>query len=408
MDPGKMQFRRNAACDQRRRRVLLEENLLETDLDEATTFPSGNRTKPVTADRGLKAYADAALADRQPPVTAVIPRRRWTLAVLALSGLAAITGLEALYGNLQLSQRNMLATELGAFDVQGRGGLAAWLSSLVLALAAFQGIQIYRIRRHKTNDYRGRYRLWLWVPVALFFMAMCVATHIHHDLANLACSVFAIVAPVDETLFWPVAYGVVWTLASLRLAFEVRESRASLASLFLATCCYFATAIMVVVPDVFLDRIVYVMVTTTIAMLGHLTTFFTVAVYGRHVYLDSQGMIPVRMKSQERQKPRKQKAVRRQANDDEEGDVATYSDRSKGRSSKGIVQTRATGDSSPEARSPSATSRDRSERVPDVIALSEIQPQILENEPAETRKLSKSERRRLRKQKRREQMRRAA
>ena len=399
-----MQFRRSGACDQRRRRVLIEENLLEAELDEGIALPSGKSSDSNSA--GLRSYADAALADRQPPLTAVIPRRRWTLAVLALSGLVAITGLEALYANLQLWPRDMWPSEFGALDVQDRGGLAAWFSSLMLALAAFQGVQIYRIRRHKTDDYRGRYRLWLWVPVALFFMATCVATHIQHDLAKLASGIAGIVVPADETLLWPLAYCAVWTLVSLRLAFEIRVSRASLVLLFVATCCYFATAILALVPDLFLDRTVNIMVATTTAMLGHLATFLTVAVYGRHVYLDSQGMVPVREKSPRRQKPRKEDAVRPRASDDGEVDVATSSDRSGEKPSKRIVQTvekpgkgtaptRAASDSSAKTRASSSAVREQIDDVPDVISLSDAQPQLQEGESSADQKLSKAERRRL-------------
>jgi len=403
-----MQFRRNGACDQRRRRVLIEENLLETELDEDSTLPAASSTNHCAAERGLQSYADAAQADRLPPITAVIPRRGWTLALLALAGLAVIASLEALYGKLQLSPRDTWPSELGALDVQGRGGLAAWFSSLMLAMAALQGVQIYRIRRHKANDYRGRYRLWLWVPLALFLMAMCVATHLHHDLARLASSVSAIVARADETPLLPLAYCVVWTLVSLRLAFEVRENRVSLASLCLATCCYFAAAIMVVVPDLASDRLISVMVTTAVAMLGHLATFFTVAAYGRHVYLDSQGLVLARVKSPGRQKTSKRKPVQRRADDDEDVAVASTRDRSRDKSGRKDVRTHVANDGPAEAHPESSTSVDRSDQVADIIALSETQPQMLEGEPSENRKLSKAERRRLRKQKRREQTRKAA
>lgn len=403
-----MQFRRNGACDQRRRRVLIEENLLETELDEDSALPATRTANHNSADCGLQSYTDAAQAERLPPITAVIPRRGWTLAALALAGLAVIAGLEALYGKIHLSPVGIWPAELRAFDVQGRGGLATWFSSLMLALAALQGIQIYRIRRHKANDYRGRYRLWLWVPLALFSMAMCVATHLHHDLAVLASQAYAVVAPADESLLWPVVYCAAWSLFSLRLAFEVRESRVSLASLCLSTCCYFGAAVMVVVPNLVPDPVVSVIVTTAAAMLGHLATFFTVAAYGRHVYLDSQGLVPARVPSQELKETRKRKSVQSRTREDDEAEPVSSKDHPKGGSSKKAIRTRVAKDLSAEADASSSTVRDRSDQVADVIAMSDAQPEILDGEPPENRKLSKAERRRLRKQRRREQARKAA
>lgn len=412
-----MRFRRNDGGDQRRRRALIEENLGDTGLDLAASGPSDANSACSPTEQLLPSYTDAALADRRSPITTVIPRRRWTLIVLLLSGFATIAGIEAVYGQLHLLPREMWASGFSAVDVQAPGGLAAWFCSLMLAVAALQGFQIYRLRRHKTDDYRGRYRVWLWMPLVLFLMATSVATHIHHDLANLVNRLANVTAPTETGLLWPLAYCALWTLVSLRLAFEVRKSRASLVSLTVATCCYFAGALTLLLAEravSVMGEISFVMATTTIAMSGHLATFLTMGIYGRHVYLDSQGILPVRATKAKRKKPRKTRADERRT--DEEN--AASNDSSRKRVRPKVLSVRARGEGSENSDSSRHTTandtsqaEDRKSTVeasPQLMVGSDIEPQSLSDEDGGNRKLSKAERRRLRKLKRREQRRQAA
>lgn len=412
-----MGFRRNDVCDQRRRRVLIEENLGESGLDLEGSVPPDADSSCGSADRLLPSYTDAALADRRSPITAVIPQRRWTVVVLLLSGLAVIAGIQAAYGKQHLLPPEMWASDFTALDVQAAGGLAAWFCSLVLAVAAFQGLQIYRLRRHKNDDYRGRYRVWLWVPMVLFFMATAVATHIHHDLATLASGLANITAPTEGGPLWPLAYCALWTLISLRLAFELRDSRVSLVSLLLATGCYFAVAFAFLYSDIAVAKIGeinYVMATTTFAMAGHLATFLTVATYGRHVYLDSQGVLPTRAPRTSRKKS--QEESDREPSSDERSSAAERSSRKQSRAS--VIPVNTANDGSEPCDAPDRTSKKRTgqskrrklsdETAPQTTEGSEDASQESPDGASDNRRLSKAERRRLRKQKRREQRRKAA
>ena len=48
--------------------------------------------------------------------------------------------------------------------------MATWFSSALLATCAVFGLLTYQLRRHRVDDYRGRYRMWCWV-VPLFLLA---------------------------------------------------------------------------------------------------------------------------------------------------------------------------------------------------------------------------------------------
>jgi hypothetical protein len=318
----------------------------------------------------------------QPPSIAVLAVRRWTLAVALLTSLSAIVGLLAAYGQLELLPHDTWPTRLAWIDVAAPGSLAAWLSSLFLVTAAFQGTQIYRLRRHRTDDYRGRYRIWVWIPLVLLLMAADAATGLHADLIA-ALRLVAAEEGLGYLRFWPLAACLLWALVGLRLGFEVRDSRASLTSLVAATFGYVVAAIAGCLEVQPLSRILLVMAGSSALMLGHLALFMTIALYGRHVYLDAQGLVPARSSNRSRSRSlrKREKTVSRQSKRGQED-----ADKSTGEAN-------------------------RREKV---IPIDSIQaPKSAPDGPREadesaTAALSKAERRRLRKLKRRERQQRAA
>src|SRR5205823_14278964 len=61
---------------------------------------------------------------------------------------------------------------IAAFDLDGEGSLGAGFSAALLALSGVTAVLIYTLRRHRLDDYRGRYRLWLWAAMCWFVMSM--------------------------------------------------------------------------------------------------------------------------------------------------------------------------------------------------------------------------------------------
>ena len=283
-----MGLRRSTGCDQRRRRVLIEEKLGGTPTVKRGRSTASPKDDAETAG---KAYTEAALAGQQPPAIAVLAVRPWTLTVVFLSALAAVVGLHAAYGQLYLLPAEMRPAQLLALDVESAGSLVTWVASLLLAAAAFQGVQVYRLRRHKTDDYRGRYRVWSWIPLVFLLMSACIATGLQTDLAQLLGSLIDPSGASGHVLLSPVGACLLWTLVALRLAFEIRDSRGALVALAAATCCYFSAAVGSLVEVHALSHVLLVMARSSIATVGHLCVFLTVAVFGRYVYLDAQGLL---------------------------------------------------------------------------------------------------------------------
>ena len=292
-----MGLRRSTGCDQRRRRVLIEEKLGGT-----ATAKRGGSTASAKDDAQAagKAYTEAALAGQQPPAIAVLAVRPWTLTVVFLSVLTAVVGLHVAYGQLTLLPASMRPAQLLALDVESAGSLVTWVASLLLVAAAFQGVQVYRLRRHKTDDYRGRYRVWSWIPLVFLLMGACVATGLQADLVTLLGSLIDPSGAAEHIRLSPIGACLLWTLVAVRLAFEIRDSRGALAALAVATCCYFAAAVGFLVEVHAFSHVLLVMARSSIATVGHLCVFLTVAVFGRRVYLEAQGLL-------QRKTPRRRK-----------------------------------------------------------------------------------------------------
>ena len=163
-----MEFRRGGHRDVRRRRALIDEP------DTALATASRESSRPSGADASpsepARRYSDAALSPRQPRVIDLIPIRRWTNLVLAALLLSGAAGIEALYGHLALENTAFDVSQLPAIDLSERGSVATWFSSAMLAACALFGLLTYQLRRHRVDDYRGRYRMWCWV-IPMFLLA---------------------------------------------------------------------------------------------------------------------------------------------------------------------------------------------------------------------------------------------
>jgi hypothetical protein len=374
--------------------------LIEESLSVVSAEADSDQQRPPTSKPGSvtgNSYSDAACLQRQSSSVVLLASRPFTLTVTALSFLVLLVGLLAAYGHWRLWPRDQLPSPLSVLDLERPGNLAAWLCSLLLAAAAFQAVQIYRLRRHKTDDYRGRYRVWVWVPLLLFAMAAGQATDVHQDLVHLAAALLSPKAGPEHAATWPLIAALIWGLVAVRLTFEMRVSRWATAFLAIATVGYLAgltTAQLTVQP---ISQMLVVFASSALLTIGHVGVFVSILVFGRHVYLDSQGLLPARAA-----KPRRTKARVRE--------TAREKKKSPRKTDEEPVQ----------AEQPEEPGADSPESPPPEVATPVLQLGTRRDEPVNEDddedsatgsagdKLSKTERRRLKKLRQQEQMRRAA
>jgi hypothetical protein len=356
-------------------------------------------------------YGEEAAADHLQPLTAIVPKRIVTLILLLIGGLLLTAGIQASYGYVQRLPADHWLRATASLDVERPGSLASWSSSLFLLTATVLGFQIYRLRRHRADDYRGRYRVWVWVSPLLLIASLAVGTHLHHDLLCGAVAHSEVMAVFEPRTVLMVLPSVLWLLVALRLLLEVRDSRAAWTSLVLASLSLLSSLVIGLWVPYELFSFPIALTISSLTMLGHLMMLMTVASYSRYVYLDAHGLLPEAKATRRRNaKTAAEKTQRPKA------DKAS-------RLKKGVpAKEEAAASSEPPAQAVPL------ERISDAVAFDTDEDdrlQASDNEPTVSRKdfesaaegsqpsdnldgLSKSERRRQKKLKRRESTRRAA
>jgi len=401
----KMDFRRSGPLDERRRRVLMDEIASPTEADTSEQATGGSAKGPV------RAYSPAVLIERQPKVTDLLPVRPLWVVCLILLGLTGIAAIEAIHihavtlslGSLPLKEG---ATQLAALDVRQRGSLAAWYSSGLLMASAVLALVTFGVRSHRVDDYRGRYRIWLWTAPVLAWLSLDAATGMH-DALGLAITLLAgqqvLSAPLAAacTMTWIALYGLVLGTLGVRLAIEVWPSIPSFAALCFAGLLYLFSGLfeleMLTAATSPLARAV---VESTIAMLAHLSLLAAVGLFARHVLLDAGGRLKVHIDSDKKKPKAKNKAKLKVVKDDREQETAK----------KAAVPTAA---AKPGQPAPAGSGGPLSARPGAAISKNSLNsPDDDEDEDDDDAygddRLSKSERRRLKKMARRDGQRRAA
>jgi len=305
--PGKMQFRRSGQRDGRRRRVLTDELLAEAGSrgGEDGAAPSS----PAVAARGGKAstsgYTEAANMQYRARVTDLIPLRPAACVLLVLSGVCVIAGLLVLHSFVPQWSAVLGGDSLVALDVTG--GIAAWFSSLLLVLAALAALVVYTIRRHKADDYRGRYRVWLWASLAALVLSVDVSAGLQALLRGLLVHFAGGAVPGDGRLLSVGLYAVVFGLLGATLAYDMWRSRAVTTAMAVAAVCYTIMAVAGTWPLASLVGLPPAMLTAAVAMGGPLALALSMSLSARHVILDAQGLVPPRPEKARAEEPRRKK-----------------------------------------------------------------------------------------------------
>jgi len=298
-----MSFRDAWQREQRRRRVLVDESA------SAGNDSSRPRKQREASVANAPSYSESARLAEQPRIWDVVPRRRFSIAVVLLLGMTAAAGIELLaahhrHWSWSLDGR----VDLSVIDPTVRGNLAAWFSSLVLASLAVLFVLIYSIRRHKTNDYRGRYRLWLWAAAAALLASLDATAGLRATVQDALVLATGMTWIAGGGTWTATAYASVLSFAAFALAFEMWRSKLAVVALAAAASAYL-TAATIRLGWLLADApLAAWMAQSSAAMLGHLLLLLTGLLYARHVFLDAQGAVPVRTASATRRTAKKKKA----------------------------------------------------------------------------------------------------
>jgi hypothetical protein len=220
---------------ERRRRLLADE--ANSDGDDA---PDASPVRLATEARPQRTrYADTVRPDLERRCHQLLPSSYLSLALTAFVGLI-IVGLLTMSHIWSAALCDALsAEELAVVSFQGVRNLSHWFASTVLSLATLSALFIYSIRRHRVDDYHGRYRIWIWTAFACLLASLDETTDVGR-LAQGACRRAANFSGIAESRLWAISIAIVCGVLAVRLLIEVRHGKLALITLVLATVSYFA------------------------------------------------------------------------------------------------------------------------------------------------------------------------
>ncbi len=282
---GSSSFRRSGTRDERRRRLLADELSNSSDDWSAPGGPI------VAAPQRSEHYGDAEFLQQQIRLLDLVPRRAVTFVLVLLLAAAILAGLEASYGWM-LDRVSAGGRSVAALDLAAKGSLGCWFCSLMLLAASVTALLIYSVRRYRTDDYRGRYRIWRWAAACWLLMATDEAASLRDGLRELMTSMTGTPLLGDGSLWWVIVYVLILGAIGSRLLLDMRSDPFAMGILVVAGIAA-TTAIMgqlgLILPEPDSRRI---MVSSGAAMLGGLALLMAMLLHARHVLRDAEGLLP--------------------------------------------------------------------------------------------------------------------
>ena len=365
--------------------------LSEEALSASSAHTALRAVTPDEPAEGAPRYSEAAGIEHHPQVTDFLPRRYRMIGALALVGVATTAAVEALDWFAAPLAGTYGFESAAAFDLSGGGGVAAWLSAVVLMLSAVTCVLIYSLRRHRIDDFKGRYRAWLAAAVACALLSIESVAPVHRLIVAAAAYHTGWTALRGHAAWWLALGGLPLGWIALRAWLDARDSRLAAVSLGTALAAYGVAiaSYLGMGPEVAPRS--EVMIVAGAALMGHWMLLVGVVSYGRFVVLDAQGLIPVREREQA---VSKQAAVSKQTKIAKDREVKNVASRSTAASTNSPLRSfRESLRGSAQVESKSTDWVDGSEPVTESY-------EDGDESDLGGRKLSKADRKRLRNQKR--------
>ena len=270
----------------RRRRVLNEEVL------SASSSHAVLRAVPKSdSSRAVPRYSEAAGVENHAQITDFVPTRYRSIAMLTAAGIFTTTLLAVLHYFAAPIASVFGAAEITAFNLAAPGSFASWVASVVLLLISTGCTVVYSIRRHRIDDFRGRYRIWLVAAGACFLLSANSVACFHSVLAASMSHFTGWTALPGGAIWWLVVLGLPLAWIAFRTIVDVRESRLAVSYLVTSICSYVVAAITGLGAISVADARAGTTIAGGALLIGHWLAFAAVVSYARFVVLDAQGMV---------------------------------------------------------------------------------------------------------------------
>jgi hypothetical protein len=291
------------ARDGRRRRVLNEEARTASGLNVA------RMTEAV--DHDAPRYGEQASIENHPQITDYIPRRKRAVILTVFAGGATAAAAQATIRFADPIAQAIPGLTADNLVDRFAHGAVAWTSAVALLLSAMVARLMFNLRRHRVDDYAGRYRVWRWITWGAALASFNAVTQVHSVLGDIAQSATGKTLTAGGAEWWLAPVGLVGGWMFIKLALEISESRSSLAMLMLAGGCYLAAAAgaLGLAPAALTGW--GNPLTTALPLAGHTFALAGLLIFGRYVVLDVQGLIEHRPKAAAEKPAKKNSAAPR-------------------------------------------------------------------------------------------------
>lgn len=295
----------------RRRRVALD----QTQSAPSDVAVQEQCAEPVTEESRktvARSYTPGARRSRQFRTTDLIPKRIWSVTAVIALLLSAIAGLNLLHLNSPNWIGVIGADGIAALSLDSGQGLSVWYSNFLLLLTSCVSLQLYLLRQHRRDDYKGSYRIWLWLAVIFLIASAASVTGISTMCRNVVSSLLGS-ETIGTSLVWIVSIKLTGlTLLVVRGLIEVRYSRLAVAGLLTVLLAYGMANLIIEIPDVRAQSSEFIHAALgNCLLIGCTALFVSVLGFARFVYLDANGLIQARDRSE--QEERREERARRKA-----------------------------------------------------------------------------------------------
>lgn len=205
-----------SARHERRRRLLTEEALDAAEAGDVGVRLSG------AADEPQAAYASGAKRECQRPLVDLLPHRRATITLIVGGLLLAIGLLTALDAWSSRLGEFAGGVELPALRIDRPESCARWLATTLLFGSVPLAWLVYALRRHRVDDYSGRYRVWLSVGLACLLGSLLEGSELGQALHAVLLKVCQ-PSGLDAAIVGPALVALLLAAGGLRLLIEIRQ-----------------------------------------------------------------------------------------------------------------------------------------------------------------------------------------
>ncbi|QDU88273.1 hypothetical protein Pla175_16470 [Pirellulimonas nuda] len=212
----------------RRRRALQDSSAAASTSAPGEGQPASEQRSAASYDRPDQSLGFLA-------AQSLVPQNAWLLAACSTAGVAAAIGGVALLDRFAGSP---VVSGIAALNLGSAQAATAWLESVLLLAAGGFALLVYRMRRRRTDDFRGCYRWWLAAVIGLPIAALCVGVGLHGDAARLAGARLGWTAETSRAVSLVAPLAAVLLPLALRLGWQMRSAPLAMTQLIGASAAY--------------------------------------------------------------------------------------------------------------------------------------------------------------------------